>query len=195
MITFVVKGSKARTAPDFLLKDLPGSGGRMDLLCRCLTSSLLLSHGIRTDVEVVLCLAGPPSPPRTITVRGDAVRHLSPDERSTAILLQKALAAYRAGETVESTPGITISDIPFAEVVARNAKRLVVLDEGGADIRDVEHVPADACFVLGDHLGFTDEEQALLADAPLTVTVSPKVLHASQCISLVLNECDRRGII
>ena len=51
MKTFIIKGNKAKTTPDFLLKDLPGSGGRMDILCRCLTSALLVSHGIR----IILC--------------------------------------------------------------------------------------------------------------------------------------------
>nr|HOP09024.1 tRNA (pseudouridine(54)-N(1))-methyltransferase TrmY [Candidatus Methanofastidiosa archaeon] len=58
MITFIIKANKARTSPDFLLKDLPGSGGRMDILCNCVESALLVSHGIRTDVEVILCLSG-----------------------------------------------------------------------------------------------------------------------------------------
>jgi len=193
MITIVIKGNKARTAPDFLLKDLPGSGGRMDIMCRCLDASLLLSHGIRESVEVLLCLEGPPSPPRCIRVGGDTVRHLSPDERSTAILIQKALNAYEPGKVVESTPGITISDRSFIDIISQNMERIVLLDETGTDIRTADLPGHDPCFVLGDHMGFTTEEETLLRTAPVCVSVSPKVLHASQCITLLLNELDRRG--
>lgn len=190
MITIVIKGNKAHSSPEFLLKDLPGSGGRMDVMCRCLTSSLLLSHDIRTDVEVILCLEGPPTPPRTIRVRGDKVRYLSPDERSTAILLQKALRAYEPEEEVESTPGIYVSDASFKDIVEENMGRLVVLDEKGDDMASCT-LPSDPCFVLGDHIGFEPEEDELLHDAPLRVSVSPRVLHASHCIVLLLNRIDK----
>jgi len=187
MITFLIKGNKARTAPDFLLKDLPGSGGRMDVMCRCITSSLLISHDIRKDVEVMLCLTGEPTPPRTIRIRGDLVRYLSPDERSTAILLQKALRAFEPGKEKESTPGIFVSDRSFMDLVEENMDRLVVLDEEGEDITRCE-IPPGPCFVLGDHL---EEERALLREASTFVSVSPRVLHASHCIVLVLNRIDR----
>lgn len=191
MITIIVKGNKARTAPDFLLKDLPGSGGRMDIMCRCLSASLLVSHGIRENVEVLLCLEGPPNSPRCIRVQGNMVKFLSPDERSTAILLQKALKAYVDGEETESTPGISISGKTFMDCVQERMPSVVLLDENGGDIRGARLPPKDLCFVLGDHIGFTPEESEALREAPLTVSVSPKILHASQCITLLLNELDR----
>jgi tRNA (pseudouridine54-N1)-methyltransferase len=191
MITIIVKGNKARTAPDFLLKDLPGSGGRMDIMCRCLNAALLISHGIRENVEVLLCLEGPPNSPRCIQVRGDAVKYLSPDERSTAILLQKALKAYVEGEETESTPGIVVSGKAFLECIHERIESVVLLDEEGTDIRGMQLPADDVCFVLGDHLGFTQEEAEALSKAPLKVSVSPKILHASQCITLLLNELDR----
>jgi len=188
MITFIIKANKARTAPDFLLKDLPGSGGRMDILCRCLSSALLVSHGIRSDVEVILCLSGPPGPPKCIRVLGDKVKYLSPDERSTAILIRKALAAYREGEEIESTPGIYVSDASFGSIIEKNKDRLVLLDEEG---EDYDEVPMDdPCFVLGDHLGFDEEEEVHLKGVAHRMRVSPRILHASHCIVLIHNKLD-----
>ena len=188
MITFIVKGNRARTAPDFLLKDLPGSGGRIDILCRCLTSSLLLSHGIRKDVQVILCLGGEPDPPKCIRVMGDKVKHLSPDERSTAILLMKALESYRKGEEVESTPGIYISGHSFKEILEQYRERIVLLDEGGDELNSMP--VEEPCFVLGDHLGFDEDEEKLLSTIKHRMRVSPLVLHGSHCIVLVLNRMD-----
>lgn len=183
MKTFIIKGNKAKTTPDFLLKDLPGSGGRMDILCRCLTSALLVSHGIRRDVEVILCLDGEPCPPRCIRVVGKEVRHLSPDERSTAVLIKKALKAYEEGTEVESTPGIYISGKSFEDVVMEKKGTLVVLDEKAVSSAEIPY--SDPCFVLGDHLGFTEAEEMLLRDAKVHISVSPTILHASHCIVLV----------
>jgi tRNA (pseudouridine54-N1)-methyltransferase len=50
MRQFVVVGHDAPTTDDFSLDDLPGAG-RLDVLCRCITAALLLSHGIRDGVE------------------------------------------------------------------------------------------------------------------------------------------------
>jgi len=189
MITFIIKGSKARTTPDFLLKDLPGTGGRMDIMCRCLTSSLLLSHGIREDVEVILSLNGSPDAPKCIRVVGSEVKFLSPDERSTSILIRKALSAYKVGMEVESTPGIYVSDESFASLVEKNKDRLVVLDEEGEYMDEIDMV--DPCFVVGDHLGFSEEEETILNKSNVRLKLSPKILHASQCIVLSLNIIDR----
>ena len=68
------------------------------------------------------------------------------------------------------------------------------MQKRGTDIRDVEF-PADAAFVFSDHLGMpkkADRFLARLGAEPLSV--GPKMLFASQCIALVHNELDRRGL-
>lgn len=62
--------------------------GRVDVLTRCISSSLWISNGIRRDTSVFLMLF-----PHNITieVRGEKVRGLNPDERTTALYLQRAL--------------------------------------------------------------------------------------------------------
>ena len=52
MTLFAVVGHRARTDGGFSLNDLPGSGGRMDVLCRCVNAALFLSHDLRRDVEI-----------------------------------------------------------------------------------------------------------------------------------------------
>ncbi|HMK16347.1 MAG TPA: tRNA (pseudouridine(54)-N(1))-methyltransferase TrmY, partial [Methanomicrobiales archaeon] len=108
MRTFAVVGHLAPTGNGFSLDDLPGSAGRMDVLCRCVNAALALSHGIRRDAEARLLLLGPPSPPKEVLIRGDTVRSLSPDERSTAALIRKALALPVGEAFRESTPGILV---------------------------------------------------------------------------------------
>ncbi|HXW98392.1 MAG TPA: tRNA (pseudouridine(54)-N(1))-methyltransferase TrmY, partial [Methanomicrobiales archaeon] len=108
MRTFAVVGHLAPTGDGFTLEDLPGSAGRFDVLCRCVNAALSLSHGIRRDAEVHLLLLGQPSPPKDLLVKGSEVRSLSPDERSTAALLRKALALPVGESFREASPGILV---------------------------------------------------------------------------------------
>jgi len=187
MTAFIIIGHLARTDDSFSINDLPGSGGRMDILCRCVNASLFLSHDLRRDTDCYLVLRGPPAAPKTIRFSGSAIRSLSPDERSAAALIKKALAIPCGSEFREAADGVFIrkgglerllTDIPFA-----------VLDENGADIRAAKELPE--AFLLSDHQNFTEEEAALVRDAP-RYSVGPKSLHADHTIIVVLNERDRR---
>jgi tRNA (pseudouridine54-N1)-methyltransferase len=118
MIRIAVVGHRAQSSGDFSLNDLPGGAGRMDLLCRAVSSSLFLSHGMRRDVEVTLILLGPPEPPVTVMVSGEKVRYLNPDERSAGSLLKKALALPRGNEFRESTRGVFVRQGGLERLIA-----------------------------------------------------------------------------
>ena len=62
--------------------------GRLDVLARCITSSLWISNEIRADTNVFLMLG---EHNVTIEVRGSSVRSLTPDERTIALYLQRSL--------------------------------------------------------------------------------------------------------
>ena len=187
MRTFVVVGHKATTLPNFSLEDIPGTSGRLDILCRSVTSAFVLSHGIRKDVLVYLVLLGG-EPPKTIRLVGETLRHLNPDERTTAALLKKALAVQATPEWAMSTSGIFVrtGGLPeLLEDLKPRSVRLVYLKEDGKDIRCLndESQERETAFVLGDHTGMTEEEEALLALAGAeVVTLGPASLHADHCI-------------
>jgi len=187
MRTFAVVGHLAPTGDGFSLDDLPGSAGRMDVLCRCVNAALALSHGIRHDAEVRLLLLGPPAPPKEVLLRGDTVRSLSPDERSTAALIRKALALPVGEAFRESTPGILVRRGGLGGLLAGGG--FAVLSEEGRDLRGEADLPRG--FILSDHLDFTGEEEALLAALP-RISVGPRVLQADQAITVLQNELDRR---
>ncbi len=176
MVTFIVKSNTAKTK--FLLKDLPGSGGRIDILCRCVNSAFCLSHDIRRDVILYLCFAG-----KTIKFVGKELKHLTPDERGIAILIRKALEG-------NPTPGIYVSEKSFKDTVLEYEKEIIYLDENGEDISTLK-LNKDMCFVLGDHLGFNKEDQEFLERIGRKISISPKILHADHCIIIVHNFLDR----
>ena len=73
------------------------------------------------------------------SARGETLRHLNPDERTTAALLKKALAVPATPEWAMSTSGIFVRTGGLAEVLADlKDARLIYLREDGADIRSLD---------------------------------------------------------
>jgi tRNA (pseudouridine54-N1)-methyltransferase len=197
MRQFLVLGHDAPTEPDFLLEDLPGAG-RLDVLCRCVTTALLLSHGIREDSRVWLVLGESLS----IRFEGNSLRRLNPDERSTAALIRGALEerAEAIGHIdAESSPGVFVSrrgvEAVLEEVGGHGSGEttLIALQENGTPITDLDP-PENPVFVLSDHRDFTDGEADLLAErADERVRLSPRKLHANHAITVAHNYLDTAG--
>ena len=160
----------------------------MDILCRCVNAALSISHGIRRDAEIHLLLLGPPSPPKDVLLRGSAVRSLSPDERSTAALVRKALSLPVGESFRESSSGILVQPREAFRVSLQRG-HYAVLSEDGEDMRTLSDLPE--AFLLSDHLDFTTEEKEVLPGLP-RISVGPRVLHADQAITVLQNELDRR---
>ena len=187
MKRFAVVGHRAATSGTFSLNDLAGSAGRMDVLCRCINASFFLSHDLRRDVECYLILCGEPGPEKTVLFSGSALRYLSPDERSSAALVKKALALPCGDEFRESTPGVYVRRGGFTRLLAEVP--FAVLDEAGEDIRAAPALPE--AYLLSDHLNFTPEEEDMIA-AYTRYSVGPRSLHADHTITVLLNEMDWR---
>ncbi len=217
MRNFIILGHRAVTTPQFSLNDLPGSGGRMDLITRAINVAFCISHDIRRDTEVAAVLLGPEDPPKTIRFIGSLLKYLNPDERSTGALIRNALVKmyaekmkksdYKiklkpehdknfkmfAGE-IRSSPGIYISNNGLEEVLAFYLEKgpIIHLDEQG---KDIEHnFPSQACtFILSDDKNFSEEEERLLKhiEAP-SISLGPISLHTDHCISLIHNYLDRK---
>jgi tRNA (pseudouridine54-N1)-methyltransferase len=188
MRTFVIVGHKATTSPNFSLEDIPGTSGRLDILCRAVTAGFVISHGIRKDVSVYLVLLGGVAP-KTILLHGESLRHLNPDERTTAALLKKALALPATPTWAMSTSGITVRLGGLPELLQDLKEAdLVYLKEDGPEIRKLQGISSEGktAFILGDHMGMTEEEEELIRRAGArTASLGPTSLHADHCIVLL----------
>lgn len=195
MRTFVAIAHTAPTEPGFSLDDLAGGAGRLDVICRYITAAFLLSHGIREEVTMWVVIQDD----ITIELRGDELRHLNPDERSTGALLRRALetAADRAvsHRPVESTPGIFVRRQGIERTLATVVKDrpLVHLDEAGEALT-VDTIPDRPVFVLSDHQDLSDEEVALIESFNARRhSLGPRAIHGNHAIAVAHNLCDRTG--
>jgi len=192
MRQFVVLGHEAPTEPDFSLDDLAGSAGRIDVLCRCVNATFLLSHGIREDVELLLVLQDS----LTLRLVGSELRYLAPDERNIASLLRSGIEAKSGAigmMEAESTPGIHVSKRGFEDVLDDLEGTVVQLHEDGQPAGEVEP-PENPAFVLSDHEPFTDAEMELLdARADARMSLGPEALHANHAIVVAHNFLDTGG--
>jgi tRNA (pseudouridine54-N1)-methyltransferase len=193
MRQFVIVGHDAPTTPEFSLDALPGAG-RLDLLARCVTSSLLLSHGIRTDVRTHLVL----DDEYTVTVDGASVKRLNPDERSTAALVRGALEQREEAVgrmPVETSPGVSLTRgglEPTLDAIASDGT-VVTLHENGDPVASSDPVE-DPIFVLSDHHEFTDQDRSTVQDhSDQKLSVGPEPLHADQAITVAHNWLDTDG--
>jgi tRNA (pseudouridine54-N1)-methyltransferase len=198
MRRFVVIGQRALASPEFLLDDLAGTSGRLDVLLRALRAALMVSHGLRKDTIVYLVLLGGPRAPRTVRVEGGAAQFLRPEERSLAVLAKKVLAAADERSAKELTivrPGISVVDVGLSAVLADlDGATPYVLEEGAPDIRGAALDTANAVFFVGDHLGFDPATRAELATIGATpLGLGPVSVHVEDAVALVANELDRRA--
>ena len=200
MREFIFKANKAITNGDINLKDLPGSCGRLDLVCRCVSSAFFLSHDLRRDTIFYSIHYGAPNPPVVLKFVGSELKRVSPDERSIALFIKKALDKTPTPLWKESTSGIYVAKKEFRDIILekRNeGKEIYYLHKDGKDIEEIfkkDDGLEDVVFVLGDHIGIGEEDEKFLEEFAHKVSLSPLELHANHCITLVHNALDKRLI-
>ena len=174
MRRFAVMGHRAMSKGKLPLNDLAGGAGRMDVLVRAIMASLLTSHGLRHDTEVVVHLMGGPGPVRRIRFDGSTLKGLHAEERSIAGTIGKviALPLPPIGRWEDVTVGLSHSGGGLEQTLREwDDGNVVVLDadaprlwEASAKLPQTSS-PNDQslCFVLSDDqpLGPIDDERVL----------------------------------
>lgn len=193
MRQFVVVGHDAPVTPDFPLDDLPSAGSRLDVLCRCVNSAFFLSHDLRVNVRLYLILRDE----LAVRFEGRELRHLNPDERSTAARIRDALAEREDAighQETNPSPGVYLSRRGLDAVLdAAHDATTLQLHEQGQPVID-QKPPSDPLFVLSDHRDFADLETTLLEDrADSRIRLGPQRLHADHAITVAHNWLDTDG--
>jgi tRNA (pseudouridine54-N1)-methyltransferase len=198
MRTFIYYSRTAPTTGKFSIDNLQ-KAGRIDIAIHTIISTFFLSHRIRKDARLHLIFAGPPDPPKHIemapVVEGKTgIDKIYISKTNIAPILKKILYKYREGEKREVFPGYWIEKKGFLELIneiSSENKNLYVLDQKGEDIRFVD-VGENPVFILGDHKGLPHKELRRLKKICTPVSLGKRTYFASQAISIVNYELDRR---
>lgn len=204
---FVYFSRHARTSGNFDTRDLM-KAGRMDIVCNVIIHSFFISNAVRENVVLHLVFYGMPDPPKHIEINikqakgipetGKEAGSIDISKKDLAGLLKKVLYKYRPGEKKEVYQGIYIEKKSFFEVISelkKQGKEIYILDAKGQDIRDVKTQDLkDAVFIFGDHEGIPTKELKRLKKEYDTVSVGKTTYFASQVVTLVNNELDRRNL-
>ncbi|MCS7106262.1 MAG: tRNA (pseudouridine(54)-N(1))-methyltransferase TrmY [Candidatus Aenigmarchaeota archaeon] len=199
MREFILRASKAVTTPDFNLNDLPGSAGRMDLVCRCISSALWISNDLRRDSRIFVVLEGPPFPPKLLIFDGRSLKGVNPDERNIASHIKKALRIglnLKLDQEIEVSPGIKVVKRSFESLIKEKVKEMQVLylHPEGKDIKEIE-IKENVAFIVGDHVGIARKTEKLMERLNIQKVSLGKVIYlASHAIVITNYELDRRWL-
>ncbi len=196
---FVYYSASGVTAGNLIKDDLM-KVGRIDIACQFIIQSLFISRAMRDDVKVHLILMGPPDSPKHLEIfpgkNLDGVEgKIDISKKDVAGLIRRMLYKYKKDVKVEVGAGYSVEKKGFVKLMEefnRDGKEIFILDKRGEDIRDVKF-ENDVVFVVGDHDGIPKNEMKWVKHVPMRkVRVSPKMLFASQVVTLVHNEIDRK---
>jgi tRNA (pseudouridine54-N1)-methyltransferase len=191
MRSFVLYSRKGRTDNRFSAERLI-EAGRMDLVCRCITSALWLSHKARDDTKLFVNLNGPTRPPVTICFDGSKLLKVYVDEKTNARWIKKLLSLKFGREWLE-VEGTKISKKSFQDIIKETESKIYVLHEKGTPVSDVE-LGENPMFVMGDQIGLPSKEEKFALRHGEKISLGKNVYLVSNCISVLNWVCDEREI-
>jgi tRNA (pseudouridine54-N1)-methyltransferase len=182
----------------FTLNDLAGGAGRMDEVARVVSTAFTLSNDLRRDTELTILFEAEPAPAaRQIRLEGARLRHLNPDERSTAALLKNALVRSIPMEhDVEASPGLVVGPVEPAEAIRTFALEpgAFWLSEGGIPLRALTGTGDGFAAILSDPTDPPPNELEFLRSTGIPrVSLGPVSMRSSQCVDVLHNEFDLRA--
>jgi tRNA (pseudouridine54-N1)-methyltransferase len=191
MREFIYYSKDAVTAGNYIQEDLM-KAGRMDIAINVLISTFFLSHEMRSDVRLHFIFEGPPCPPVHLLFEYDSKMPIS--KKDVAGLIRKMLykCPKEKEKMIQIFPGCHIERRSFESLVNyldNNNGDVFLLDKKGKDIRE-HKFQGNEVFLLGDQDGFPRNKHHLLNRID-KISVSPKMLFASQVVTIVHNEIDR----
>jgi len=183
--------SRSAVTSGNLIKDDLKKAGRMDIVCNVFISAFFVSNQMRPDVRLHMIFEGPPNAPRHLVFESNEDMPVS--KKDVAGLIKRMLYKSPDREGLkEIFPGAWIEKKSFEKVIDElneKGKNIFLLSKKGRDIREIQ-LNGNEVFILGDHEGFPASKKKFLKKIE-RVSVGPKILFASQTITIVHNEVDR----
>lgn len=180
--TFAVVSPTARTSPDFPLKGIAGSTGRLDVIARSILTILQLDGNRRKNIVFKALLMGPPNPPIVLEVHGSLVRETYENELKVIEAIKRVLA----GEHIEGFGIEKIGLKKLLEKLLNTHERVYYLHENGEDILRYIKPAKTIAFILGSHVDIPTEYEVIIDKMGIPrVSLGNISYLTSQCIIIV----------
>ena len=192
MREFIYYSRSAVTAGNMIGDNLM-KAGRMDIVCNVIISVFFISNKMRDDVKLHLVFDGPPHAPRHLVLESNEEMPIS--KKNVAGLIKRML--YKSPTTeglLEVFPGASIEKKSFEKLIKdldKDGKDVLLLDGKGVDVREAD-LNKQPVFIIGDHEGFPKDKKKFLKKID-KISVGPEVLFASQVVTILHNEVDRKS--
>lgn len=147
--------------------------GRLDVLCRSISSVFYLSDNFRTDsiLNIFFKLNN-----LVLTLEGNSIRNMSPDEKSIAGILKKVFSG-------SNFPGVQLKAASFEDFLNTLVKP-ALLHINGEDLGNDENIRNFTSFILGDQEGISLEMEKMLVNIP-KIRIGQHEYLSSQCITII----------
>ncbi len=182
LLIFVIDATEARIDSSLSLKDVIGTGRRLDVICRDLVAAFWWGNRLQLHVNAYVTFKLQPS---LEVVGNQLLESLVPrTELGFARMLKEI---YVNGTNV---PGFHLINKRIGEIIQDLLDKGVQiwwLEEGGQDIHSVS-LPRDSdhVFILGDHQGVSDEFICQFGKTLPRLSLNPKSYLGSTCVQLIL---------
>ncbi|MFX1264370.1 MAG: hypothetical protein ACFFH0_03265 [Promethearchaeota archaeon] len=169
----------------FRLRDLPGSGGRVDILCRSLAACFDWGPTTwpRSMLEFVAVIAD-----------GIALRVRDPGESLPRGEVQWA-ETIRSALEGSNTDFVSCQRMGFSDLLVELKQGHVwALEEAGTPFAEIRTMnPRDEnTFIVGDHLGFDSQTQRALDDHSIyRLSIGKTSYLSSHCIAAIISKFER----
>lgn len=204
MREFIYYSKSARTSGNFDTNNLM-KAGRMDIACQIVIMSFFVSHHTRDDVKLHLVFDGAPDSPKHMELFPgknfsiESENKIDISKKDVAGLIKKMLYKYKKGVKNEISPGYSVekrSLIKVIEDLIDEGKEIYILDRKGTDIREInDKEMRNAVFILGDQEGLPKNILKQLKKMDVkSISVGNQMYFASQTMTIIQNELDRRNL-
>ncbi|MCU8490861.1 tRNA (pseudouridine(54)-N(1))-methyltransferase TrmY [Vibrio vulnificus] len=195
MRTFVLRARAAPTNSRALLEGV-GNEAHTEILAHTLMNTMFVAQSHRQDVVVHLVLESTKDFSRTITIHSNEVSNVGGFHEANLLnIVVRALDASTGMGKEELRyvePGVTVRTISFERLVQQLAEdhQLYMLEKKGEFVRDIKFA-TNPCFLLTDHIPMPKKTfNSLKRLGTQNISLGPKMLFASQCVTLIQNELD-----
>lgn len=169
MRNFLLISNTVDTSKPLSLNSLTGYG-RLDVICRCISAAFFLSNNFRKNVCMEIFFR---MNEQILEIQGEQVRGINPDERAVAGVLKRVFSG-------KSFPGIRLYSGSLQQFLNKNQPLLI--DANGTN--SLELIKDHPFFLIGDQLGFLNEDEHLL-NGFKKISLGSNVYLSSQVITIL----------